>query len=397
MATIIIDDDVPNDTGLSSQDYLDDGEYEAYLTQLSTSSTNIRASTGNSANRQLTIKTTIPHFSVRHKVYKKGKSVELHDGTFLRIHEVLREGTGNIFLRGWRFERLEYMDSLMPDRVNELCWVIDMTEGQASYSEAPLEEVKSFRRIRMTNKPYTAAQHHRFATVEEQRREGLLHCRLKYIRMWGASGKKKKIVEETILFIDPEECDARFSIDRFSLRGDWRGPATTRRMDKYTFGDGFCGAGGVSRGAYQAGVQVNWAFDKCPKAMDTYRLNFPMAMGETCCVADFLTNDPREIRVDIMHLSPPCQTFSSAKTVASSTDDANEACIFSVRKLLEEIRPRVVTMEETSGLQERHKEFLYATLHTFVDLGYSVRWKILNCEEYGIPQKRKRLIVIASG
>jgi DNA (cytosine-5)-methyltransferase 1 len=120
-------------------------------------------------------------------------------------------------------------------------------------------------------------------------------------------------------------------------------------------------------------------------------------MGWTSSVDNFLTNTLEDIMVDILHFSPPCQTFSSAHTISSANDDANEACIFSTRELLARVKPRIATMEETSGLKDRHKEFLYATIHNFVDLGYSIRWKLLSCQDFGVPQKRKRLVIIGSG
>ncbi|QVM13109.1 hypothetical protein D8B26_007725 [Coccidioides posadasii str. Silveira] len=131
--------------------------------------------------------------------------------------------------------------------------------------------------------------------------------------------------------------------------------------------------------------------------METYRLNFTSAVGEICEVALFLTNDSEDIIVDILHFSPPCQTFSSAKTIAAATDSANEACIFSSRELLLKVKPRVATMEETSGLQERHKQFLYATIHTFVDLGYSIRWKFSEAiqQSFKYTSKLQTIIPIA--
>jgi DNA (cytosine-5)-methyltransferase 1 len=53
-------------------------------------------------------------------------------------------------------------------------------------------------------------------------------------------------------------------------------------------------------------------------------------------------------------------------------------------------------MEETCGLLERHGKYFNALLHVFTSLNYSVQWKILNFLEYGIPQTRRRVIIIAS-
>ncbi|WEW61471.1 methyltransferase [Emydomyces testavorans] len=428
---IIINDDASSITlsadesiwdGFDPQDFMTDDDFDAYITSLSSSSV---PSNRHLAQPQSPIpiprRTPILQVSVGGKTYRKGKSVELNDGTFLRIHKVL-QGEGNeLFLRGPRFQRLEYMDSLVPDRVNELCWVIDLNSdggesGDDSFEEVPMHEVKGLRIIHLTNYPYCdlniSTKSMGSCGQDECHQEGLLYCRIKYLRVWNRTSRKHRVLEEALVFLTKEECDPGFAIEPVVLRQSWRGPTQpggsytpplidltggNERRVQYTFGDGFCGAGGVSRGALQAGLHVSWGFDKCPKAMDSYRLNFQTAVGETCEVTDFLTNDSKDIMVDILHFSPPCQTFSSAKTVAAATDHANEACIFSARELLLKVKPRIATMEETSGLQERHKEFLYATIHTFVDLGYSIRWKLLACEAYGVPQQRKRLVMIGAG
>ncbi|KMU89190.1 c5 cytosine methyltransferase DmtA [Coccidioides immitis H538.4] len=195
----------------------------------------------------------------------------------------------------------------------------------------------------------------------------------KYIRVWNKTLRKLRAVEQAVIFLHQQEGPTRPGGSHTAAFVELAGGDESR--SQYIFGDRFCGAEGVWRGTLQAGLHIRCGFDKCPKAMETYRLNFTSAVGETCEVAHFLTNDSEDIIVDILHFSPPCQTFSSAKTIAAATDSANEACIFSSRELLLKIKPRVATMEETSGLQERHKEFLYATIHTFVDLGYSIRWK----------------------
>src|SRR5690606_35084861 len=103
------------------------------------------------------------------------------------------------------------------------------------------------------------------------RKEGMLYCRCKYIRIWGPG--KKKIAEEAIVFLVTEEADTGCHVNSEVLQHSWRGttrkggshvehrrdlqsngePNPTRQtVQSYTFGDGFCGAGGVSRGALQA-------------------------------------------------------------------------------------------------------------------------------------------------
>ena len=177
-------------------------------------------------------------------------------------------------------------------------------------------------------------------------------------------------------------------------------PSTADRQ--YTYGDAFCGAGGMSRGAKQIGLRVKWGFDNNKWAIKAYQYNFG-ADGTWCEHAAndlFLTNDPTAYRVDIMHLSPPCQTFSPAHTTAKpgrSQDEDNESCIFTVEPFLRRFKPRIVTMEETAGLATMHPRFLHAVISMFVSVGYSVRWKVVNLAEYGLCQARKRLIIIGAG
>ncbi|KAI5293476.1 hypothetical protein KEM55_007076, partial [Ascosphaera atra] len=174
------------------------------------------------------------------------------------------------------------------------------------------------------------------------------------------------------------------------------------RKTDYTFGDAFCGAGGVSRGAQQAGLRVKWGFDYDENAINSWRVNFTDARGGArgihSPVWEFIEKTPKTIaQVDVLHASPPCQTFSRAHTIAASSDGANEVCILSIPALIKNCKPRMVTLEETSGLtHEAHKQFLHAVLNGFIELGFSAMWKVINCKDYGVPQTRKRLVVIAS-
>src|SRR5436309_16141446 len=97
-------------------------------------------------------------------------------------------------------------------------------------------------------------------------------------------------------------------------------------------------------------------------------------------------------------MSPPCQFFSSAHTIEGKDDDKNTATFMIIEQLLKVVRPRVATLEETSGLidQGKHNEWFCSMIKSFTDMGYNVTWGLLQGLEYGVPSRRKRLWVIAS-
>lgn len=88
-----------------------------------------------------------------------------------------------------------------------------------------------------------------------------------------------------------------------------------RKKGRYTYGDAFCGAGGATQGAKQAGLHICWGFDMDECALDAYEKNHPSAVAFQCNAHDFPPEGfPKEsLRVDILHLSPPCCYFSPAQ------------------------------------------------------------------------------------
>lgn len=172
---------------------------------------------------------------------------------------------------------------------------------------------------------------------------------------------------------------------------------TTReaRSRRYTFGDCFCGAGGMSRGAVSAGLRIAWGFDFDIKACRTYASNFFGTAVYNVWANEFAAASGY-YQVDICHLSPPCQYFSPAHTHQGKNDEMNTASLFAISKLLEKAKPRVVTLEQTPGLIRRHPIYFNAVVNMLTSLAFSVRWKIINCADFGLPQRRIRLFIIAS-
>ena len=174
-----------------------------------------------------------------------------------------------------------------------------------------------------------------------------------------------------------------------------KSPASKASQRRYTFGDCFCGAGGMSRGAVSAGLRVHWGFDFNLKACQSYQMNFFRTPIYNVW-ADQFSEAKGNHKVDICHLSPPCQFFSDAHTVQGKDDDMNTASLFAIFNLLDKAKPRVVTLEQTSGIIRRHTIFFNAVINMFNSRGFSVRWKVINCADFGLPQRRTRLFVIAS-
>ena len=167
------------------------------------------------------------------------------------------------------------------------------------------------------------------------------------------------------------------------------------KQRRYTFGDCFCGAGGMSRGAIDAGLRVSWGFDFDLPACQSYAKNFFATHIYNVAAHEF-ADSSKDHRVDIVHLSPPCQFFSPLHTKQGKDDEMNTASLFAILNLLNKTKPRVVTLEQTAGLLRRHPQYFNAVINMFTIHGFSVRWKLLTSGDYGVPQRRSRLLIIAS-
>lgn len=195
-----------------------------------------------------------------------------------------------------------------------------------------------------------------------------------------------------------------------------------KRGHRYTFGDSFCGAGGMSSGARASGFTNAWAFDFNHPAWESYRRNFciapdgpppyrphpprthpraysrpPRSACEAlhCSVDEFIAQATSQHVVDVLHLSPPCQPHSPAHTIAGKDDEMNEASMLCIAELLQVARPRVATLEQTFGILRR-PEWFAKIVNQFTICGYSVAWKLLRCIEFGVPQNRVRLFLLAA-
>ena len=161
--------------------------------------------------------------------------------------------------------------------------------------------------------------------------------------------------------------------------------------------DLFCGAGGLTCGLRRGGVDVRAGVDADPACDYPYRENndaeFLLEKIEDV-TGDVLARFFRPDEIRLLAGCAPCQPFSSYTQGLDYTQDSKWHLLGHFGRLVGELRPELVTMENVLNLEEKHvfAEFVAC----LKDLGYNVTYRRVACHEYGLPQVRKRLVLLAS-
>jgi DNA (cytosine-5)-methyltransferase 1 len=161
--------------------------------------------------------------------------------------------------------------------------------------------------------------------------------------------------------------------------------------------DLFCGAGGLSQGLQEAGILVVGGVDIDSSCGFAFETNID---------APFIERDVREITA--AHLEPlwkpgtirmlagcaPCQPFSPYRRGVDTSDEAQWPLLREFSRLVKEINPELVTMENVPriGASKVFQEFV----SDLKGMGYFVDWKSCYGPRYGLPQHRRRLVLLAS-
>ena len=173
--------------------------------------------------------------------------------------------------------------------------------------------------------------------------------------------------------------------------------------------DLFCGAGGLSLGLRDAGIETVLAVDHYKEAVQTHRHHFAgltvdwdlAEAGQVERVARLMS----ELDIDVLAGGPPCQPFSKAGRsgiryrVHHGLRDPHDERRDLWRSFLEVAqlaRPRAVIMENVPDMALDEEMFILRSMvEELEDLGYAVKERIVDTSEYGVPQFRQRLILVA--
>lgn len=162
--------------------------------------------------------------------------------------------------------------------------------------------------------------------------------------------------------------------------------------------DLFAGAGGLTDGIFQAGVKTLVAVDFEYKACLTLKTNHP-EINVIC--GDLTKQDVKNSiyiavkgkEIDLLAGGPPCQGFSMAGF--RNPNDPRNKLFLEYVDVLSKIKPKVFIMENVEGMKTLEKGQIYAEIiNQLSNCGYNVKGKLLFASDYGVPQKRKRLITI---
>jgi DNA (cytosine-5)-methyltransferase 1 len=164
--------------------------------------------------------------------------------------------------------------------------------------------------------------------------------------------------------------------------------------------DLFCGIGGLSYGLQNAGIKVKVGIDLDKTCKYTYEAN---------CNAKFIPANIKDIKssdvniyfddndVKLLVGCAPCQPFSTYTYKKDKQKDERWQLLYEFSRLITEVKPDIVSMENVPSLLNFKKAPVF---YEFVDSlkknGYNVFYKIVYAPDYGIPQKRKRLVLLAS-
>ena len=164
--------------------------------------------------------------------------------------------------------------------------------------------------------------------------------------------------------------------------------------------DFFCGGGGMTKGLSNAGIHVLFGLDLNPACEKTYENNnhIPYLNRDISQTTGAQLLEEFPLLADNENLllvgCAPCQPFSSQRHAEHEHVAINLLDEFG--RIVEDLMPAHVLIENVPGIEQRGTGVFNRFLNRLTRLEYNYEYRILNAKEYGVPQNRRRLILIAS-
>ena len=173
-------------------------------------------------------------------------------------------------------------------------------------------------------------------------------------------------------------------------------------MKKYTYMDLFAGAGGMSLGFDNAGFKNLLAVEFNKDFAETYKKNFPrhnlivdnIKNVTEQQIYDIIKNE----KVDVIIGGPPCQGFSIAGNIGRNfIDDDRNRLFKEFVRFVKIIKPRVFVLENVAAMERHDKgKTIKEIVSSFKEIGYDIKYKVLNAVNFGVPQERRRIFIVGT-
>ena len=158
--------------------------------------------------------------------------------------------------------------------------------------------------------------------------------------------------------------------------------------------DLFSGPGGLSIGLRRAGFDVKACVELKRDAVETYSRHHSDAVHHNSDIREIDFTKYRG-KIEFVAGGPPCQPFSIGGLRKTSDDSRDMLPEF--LRCLSEIQPDAFLMENVPGLaQKKARPYFDSVIARMSQMGYRLNWAVLNCADYGVPQKRRRLFILGS-
>ena len=161
--------------------------------------------------------------------------------------------------------------------------------------------------------------------------------------------------------------------------------------------DIFSGAGGLSLGAINAGIEVKLAIEKDSFAAKTFSRNHP---GVTVLPEDISKINPKEYinnRPFIVFGGPPCQGFSMSNTKTRNPKNKNNFLFYEFVRFVKELQPDWFLFENVEGITGYNDgKTVEQIKELFKEIGYETTEEVLYASDYGVPQHRNRFFMVGN-
>jgi DNA (cytosine-5)-methyltransferase 1 len=174
---------------------------------------------------------------------------------------------------------------------------------------------------------------------------------------------------------------------------------SSKKSNRFNVVDLFSGVGGLSYGfAKRTDFDVVAANEILPAMANAYQKNHPKTKMYNCDIADFTGNlletDLGSVResIHVVVGGPPCQAYSTVGK--RSPGDPRSQLFKQYFRILEELQPKIFVYENVRGIMSM--DIFRKLIEEFSSLGYAVQYQLLNAADFGVPQLRKRIIIVGT-